>query len=185
MNKIILQLNEDHHRLSELLNLLDEQMSLLDSDEDFDCKLTLGILEYIKYYPDVFHHPLEELIFDYLTQHRELQPVNDKIRDEHTELAGLVNKCRTICMQWQREGEISDRVKASELGKSYIDAQRKHMALEERDLFPRAAQILTEADWKVINDYADVSSPSADPVFGPAVIERYRNIRDSIQKGLG
>ncbi len=88
-------------------------------------------------------------------------------------------------MRWQREGELYDRARAGEFGKAYIDAQRKHVALEERNLFPRAAQILTEADWKVISDYADVSSPSADPVFGPPVIERYRNIRDSIQKELG
>ncbi len=87
-------------------------------------------------------------------------------------------------MRWQREGELYDRARAGEFGKAYIDAQRKHVALEERDFFPRAAQILTEADWKVISDDADVSSPSADPVFGPAVIEPYRNIRDSIQKGL-
>ena len=64
MNLIIQKLNQDHHRLAELLNVLDEQMDLLDSDIEFDSELTLGVLEYIKYYPDVFHHPLEELIFD-------------------------------------------------------------------------------------------------------------------------
>ena len=58
MNKIILQLNEDHHRFSELLNVLNEQMMALNSDEKIDCRLTICILDYVMHYPNVFHHPL-------------------------------------------------------------------------------------------------------------------------------
>ncbi len=59
------------------------------------------------------------------------------------------------------------------------------MALEEREIFPFAVDALTEADWMEINEYAIAAAPSSDPVFGPTVIERYRNIRSNITKKLG
>ncbi len=68
---------------------------------------------------------------------------------------------------------------------NYIDVQRQHIALEEREIFPFAVDALTAADRIEINEYAIAAAPSADPVFGPTVIERYRNIRSNIQKKLG
>ena len=66
MNKIILQLTEDHHRKDELLNLLSQEITGFNSGDDLDYRFVLGILDYFNYQPDVFHHPREELIFDQL-----------------------------------------------------------------------------------------------------------------------
>ena len=186
MKKSILQLMEDHHRLAQLLILLDKQMRALDTDADFDSQLTLGILDYVKHQPDVFHHPLEELIFERVRRRSaELRPVIEKLKEEHLQLARQTRECQKRFVLWSREGELSDRAKASELGKAYVDFQRRHMALEEREFFPHVPEILSESDWKEINNYASVAAPIADPLFGPTTVERYRNIRNSIQEGLG
>ena len=185
MNKIILQLTEDHHRMDELLNLLAKKLTVLASDDDFDCQFFLGILEYFEHQPNVFHHPLEELIFDRLWHHRDLRSVIEKLQDEHSKLSIQTKECRTIFIRWRQEGELWDRTRASELIEDYIDVHRQHMALEERELFPFAVDTLTDANWKNINEYAIAAAPSADPVFGPTVIERYRNIQSNIQEKLG
>lgn len=156
MEQIVQKLSEDHHRFRELLDLLDEQMGLLDGDEEFDCQLTLGILDYVKYFPDAFHHPLEELIFDRLSQFGDLQLPIDKLRDEHLTLSNQTNECRAIFLLWHREGELSDKAKASELGKTYIEAQRRHIAFEELNLFPCMDRILTQTDLREIKGYAEV-----------------------------
>ena len=184
MNKIILQLNEDHHRFSELLNVLNEQMMAINSDAEFDCRLTIGILDYVMHYPNVFHHPLEERIFERLKPADEIQPTIERVQRQHPELAAQTEQCRVFFLRWQREGELSDRVEASELGKAYIDAQRQHMALEERELFPLTAQMLTDEDWGYVYEFAEASSPTADPVFGPVVIQRYSDVRNRIQRIL-
>ena len=185
MNKIILQLSEDHHRISELLGLLDEQLSCLDTDDEFDCQLTLGILDYVKHYPDVFHHPLEELIFDRARDRGVRQSTIDRLMNEHTMLRAQTNECRTIFTRWHREAELSDRTSTIQLGKAYVEDQRRHIALEERAFFPLADEFLTDADWTSVTSYANIASPAADPLFGPTVIERYRNIRNSIRHKLG
>ncbi len=185
MNKIILQLMEDHHRFSELLYLLSQEITVLNSDEDFDFQFALGILDYIKYQPDLLHHPLEELIFDRIWHHSERRPVIEKLQDDHSKLAGQTKECRIIFIRWKQEGELWDRTRANELVEDYIDVHRRHMAMEEREIFPFAVDTLTEADWEEINEYAIAAAPSADPLFGPTVMERYSNIRSNIQKKLG
>ncbi len=187
MNKVILQLTEDHHRINEMLNLLEQEITVLESgdDDNFDYQIVLGILDYIKYHPDVFHHPLEELIFDRLWRYSEKQSVIERLQEDHSKLAAQTRDCQMVFFRWRQEGELWDRTRASELAKNYIDVQRLHIALEEREIFPFAVDALTEADWMEINEYAIAAAPSTDPVFGPTVIERYRNIRSKIQKKLG
>lgn len=184
MNRIMLQLSEDHHRISELLDLLDEQLPGLDADDDYDCQLTLGILDYLKYYPGVFHRPLEELIFDRARGHDEGQSTIDTLENQHTTLAAQTNECRTHFMRWISEAELSDRTSAIQLGKIFLDGQREHIAMEERTFFPLAEKFLTHADWTSITDYANTAAPAADPLFGETVIDRYRDIRNSIRSKL-
>ena len=187
MNKIILRLMEDHHRINEMLNLLEQEITVLDSDDDidFDYQIVIGILDYIKYQPDVFHHPLEELIFDRLWLHSEKQSIIEGLKNDHSKLAAQTKDCQMIFFRWRQEGELWDRSRARELAKNYIDVQRQHIALEEREIFQFAVDALTEADRMEINEYAIAAAPSVDPVFGSTVIERYRNIRSNIQKKLG
>ena len=185
MNKIILQLTVDHHRQSELLTLFDEQMVALSIEEDFDCRLTEGILDYVKNQPDVFHHPLEEFIFDRARRHNEIRPILDKLQQEHSTMATQTEECRAFFIHWKREGELFDCRRASEIGRAYVKFQRQHMDLEDREVFPFVVRNLTETDWKAIDDYATAASLNADPLFGPTVIERYRNIRSDIQNKLG
>ncbi len=59
------------------------------------------------------------------------------------------------------------------------------MDIEDREVFPFLVRNLTGADWKAIDDYANTASLNADPLFGPTVIERYRNIRIDNQNKLG
>jgi hemerythrin-like domain-containing protein len=187
MVKIILQLTEDHHRINAMLNLLEQELTFLESgdDNEFDHQIVLGVFDYIKYQPDVFHHPLEELIFDRLWRYSEKQSVIERLQVDHSKLAAQTKDCQMIFFRWRQDGELFDRTRANELAKNYIDVQRAHIALEEREIFPFAIDALTEADWMEINEYAIAAAPSADPVFGPTFIERYRDIRNNIQKKLG
>lgn len=168
--------------MNTLLTVLEEEIETLESGADFDSNLTIAILDYIKYYPDIFHRPLEELIFDRLCLHGAVIPVIDELRDDHVKLGVRTSEYRVIFTRWQQEGGLSDRARAGEFGRAYIDAQRRHIAREERDLFPRAIQVLAEADWAAVSDYADACSPIADPVFGSAVVERYGSIRNRIRQ---
>jgi hemerythrin-like domain-containing protein len=182
MNKIMLQLTIDHYRLNGLLTLLDEQMTELEIGNDFDYRLTEDILDYLNNQANITHHSLEEFIFDRIPNNIEIRPIIDKLEDEHSKIATQTHECRSFFIHWKREGELLDCQRASEIGKSYIESQRQHMDLEDREVFPFVIKFLSETDWKAIDDYANAESLNVDPLFGPTVIERYFNIRSDIQK---
>jgi hemerythrin-like domain-containing protein len=54
---------------------------------------------------------------------------------------------------------------------------RHHISTEERDVMPRAAQMLTEQDWIEV---AATVPASPDPLFGDNVLERFGALRRHI-----
>jgi len=60
---------------------------------------------------------------------------------------------------------------------TYLAYYRQHLSTEERDVMPRAAQVLTEQDWAAV----DTSVPaSPDPLFGGNVLDRFETLRRQI-----
>ena len=62
---------------------------------------------------------------------------------------------------------------------TYLVYYRHHLAAEENEFLPRAAQLLTPADWAAV---AAAVAPAADPLFGDDVGARYRELRDQIRR---
>ena len=185
MDEIIFQLNSDHHRLGQILSLLQEQMTALEIDEYFDVRLTQEILDYIKSYPNVHHHPLEEYLFDRVRHHSEIGSTIKKLRNEHSKILTQTKACWTFFILWNREGELFDRQRAIEIGKSYVELQRLHMRVEDQEVFPFMFENLTDTDMREIRDYVDAASLFPDPFFDREVMARYPNISSNIETRLG
>ena len=63
MKTLIESLHEDHRNLGKLLMLLETDWLALQSDSDPNYSLMVDIIEYVYSYPDVFHHPREDLLY--------------------------------------------------------------------------------------------------------------------------
>ncbi len=61
--------------------------------------------------------------------------------------------------------------------REFIDAQRRHMEMEERAFFPAALNTLTDGDWAEVT--AEIGRRD-DPLFGSAIEERFRAIANHI-----
>ena len=66
MLKII---HNDHANMGLLLKLLRKNIRLLEEDEEIDYRLIKAVITYLRNYADQFHHPLEDLIYDYYIKH--------------------------------------------------------------------------------------------------------------------
>ncbi|HWS75525.1 MAG TPA: hemerythrin domain-containing protein, partial [Quisquiliibacterium sp.] len=77
----------------------------------------------------------------------------------------------------------SDAVVSRELVESaaatFLVYYRHHLAVEERDLIPRAAALLTPDDWKAVLAAAE-SGP--DPLFGDDPEQRFRDLRRQLAR---
>lgn len=173
MKHLIESLHEDHRNLSKLLRLLETNLLALQSDNDPDYSLMVDIIEYICSYPDVFHHPREDLLYQRAMERdssirEEIEPVlqqhialNKSTHRLLESLNAVLND--TLVSKTQLKSEIHD----------FIDFQRAHIVLEESKIFPHVERLLTSDD---INWLDEQHPPATDPLFGEQVEKRFRQL---------
>lgn len=173
MKHLIESLHEDHRNLSKLLRLLETSLLALQSNHDPDYSLMVDIIEYICSYPDVFHHPREDLLYQramerdssirgeiepVLQQHTALNKSTHSLLDS---LNAVLND--TLVNKAQLKADLHD----------FIDFQREHILLEESKIFPHIERLLTSDDIKWLDEQ---HPPAADPLFGEQVEKRFQQL---------
>jgi hemerythrin-like domain-containing protein len=147
MSKLYQQLVQDHINLTRLLETLQYQIADYDQEDWYQPQLPtiLGALDYIRIYAEVFHHPLEEHVFDYLLERDTLdRKLVTTIISQHDEL-----EIATEQLQEQFD-ELSEDVSApidelKENLQGYLRLQLNHLAAENEKIFPAIAQLDSEA----------------------------------------
>lgn len=178
MSNIVLW-HAEHANLATLLDLLEEQLELFHKGDSPDYELMLDIMFYMTHYPDVLHHPKEDLAFAMIKE-RELSagPIVDELNLQHTRLKeggdALVHALDDIV-----NGSITSRERVEAPGRAYIADFRSHMQTEETAILPLAAKLLREGDWAAID--AAIRHID-DPLFGKNGEERYTALRRRIAR---
>jgi hemerythrin-like domain-containing protein len=179
---IIDTLYSEHRYIHSLLDTLEQQVSRLVPGKIADYKLLLDIVDYLTHYPDQYHHPREDLLFDALLRNdRNFRKQLQRLKREHETLR-------------KYNGELFDelsgivagrRVSQSELRATldrYVTGYRKHMNFESREIFPLGKGKLTAAELSKLNAktrYID------DPIFGSSVEQQYSRLARNLQSRLG
>ncbi len=129
-----------------------------------DYKLAWSILYYIEEFPDRLHHPKEETILFPRVRARcpELGDTLDELGRQHENGVPYLQALKT----WlgRREAEIPGA--AEEFRQrltTYAAFHHRHLAQEETEVFPRAAEALDEDDWKAV---AEGFAANNDPLQG-------------------
>ncbi len=178
----IVLLRAEHVNFAKLLDLLDEQLDLFHKDDSPNYELMLDIMFYMTHYPDLIHHPKEDLAFEKIKERNgNVRPAMEELMKEHVlmkesgqrlvaDLDGIVN------------GSIVPRERIEGPGRTYVANFRSHMEKEETDLFPVAAKLLRPNDWSAIDA---AIGPLEDPIFGKSAEKRYAAIREQIARETG
>jgi hemerythrin-like domain-containing protein len=173
------QWHTEHVNFAKLLNLLEAELDLFHEGERPNYELMLDIMFYMTHYPDVLHHPREDLAFAKIKELEEdVGPTVDELSKQHAQLRELGEKLvrglgDTI------NGSISSRDSIEMPGRAYVANFRNHMWTEEKEILPMAATLLRDKDWSAIN--AAVQHID-DPLFGRAAEKRYAAIHEQIAR---
>ncbi len=179
MIHIMEELHTDHRHIDKLLRLLSKQMDLLHEGGTPDYTLLSEIVDYVEHYPDLIHHPKEDLIFaTYLDQHNERREQVEALMEEHKTLFHLTKEFRELMDEVIDDAMIS-RDEIENMGRAYILRQRNHMNAEEAEIFPLIRRTFTEEEWKYIKEHAPTVD---DPLFGDQVETRYESLYRLITK---
>lgn len=179
MKPIIEKLHKDHINFIKLLEFLENQQHLLKSCQQADLESVLDAIRYMKEYPDLVHHPLENVVFKYfLENHDEARHELKALLHEHDELPVLTDRLMEM-LESALANVPQKREDLYRYLKEYISTQKEHMNKEESLVYPIINTILNDDDWRNISSELEVVK---DPLFGDRVKQSYRAL---LQKVIG
>jgi len=150
----------EHRYVARLLAVLDAQLEAASRGQPIDRRAALGVMQYMTRVPDRYHHPREDAMFDRLVKR---DPGSAKriaqIQRAHRTI-GVAGKRLLVALERLEQGSQGDPAAVVSRIGDYAAAMREHMAIEERDLFPRARAVLEDSDLEAIDRaFARVTDP--------------------------
>lgn len=176
--RIVQQLVRDHRNMAGLLDVLQEELARYRLTKHADFEVLSRLVDYILNFPQLRHHPREDLIFRHLGQSDPsmLQRM-EWVLAEHKELAELTRRLSAAIRNLWQEVEMP-RSEFESLVETYIVTYRRHMHQEEESYFPLALMHLKPADWAEIE--TEAASAGTDPLFGGKTDAEYQALHDRI-----
>ena len=177
MASIIDGLRSDHSRITKLLDALERQIDAFGEGGTLDFEIVDGILHYCRTYPDLHHHPREDMVFDRLKQRDpEAASAMGDLRQEHAKLAGLTEQFAKSLVAVEQDIPM-ERHDLTDAAKAFLKGYRLHIMMEEKHFFPAAQRSLTPEDWRQLSaELGDVE----DPLFDHREDERFDALYDDI-----
>jgi len=153
--RLVQALHSEHRYMASLLDALAEQSVLLDQDKGADINLVLDIVNYMKSFPDRFHHPREDIVYEVLAEReKSIRVLLLELRREHNELERLAGEVVDAIDDVRLLPTPQKKLRASELCGDYIEMLRRHMDQEEAGVLPIASVVLDQQDWDDIEQRA-------------------------------
>jgi hemerythrin-like domain-containing protein len=178
MSQTMDDLLQEHRTIAKLLDLLERQLGLLEKSETPNYELMLQILDYFRSFPDLYHHPKEDLVFRRLAERDPEQAAQfGDLEAEHQHCSDRLNAFSRAIVVALFEAETPRTFIGP--ARNFIDNERCHMASEEKTLFPAAIRCLTDDDWAEI----DVRSARfKDPLSEEHTGDRLNLLRSELMK---
>ena len=174
---IIERLCREHRNIERLLSVLERELEVFDRGGRPDYEVVRAIISYFEVYPEVYHHPQEDLVLAKL-----------EIRDP-----AAAAKVGNLALEHQKgaerlhsvaravDGVLADqeilRQDVDSIVRDFIEHERHHIMMEDRDFFPAALKALEPQDWTEI---ASALTSHEDPLFSEAAEERFDTLRARI-----
>ena len=182
VSRILEDLRSEHRTMRKLLDLLQHQIALVADDRQPNGELLLEITEYFRSYPELFHHPKEELILRrVIDRNPDAADTLTAVEDAHDTASRDLNRfSRAVVRLLIDKDGAEDRFLSAAL--AFIDSERRQLAWEDRQIFDLAAESLDESAWSEIetslNCLAYPEAGRAVPTpFGPigVAVGHWRN----------
>ncbi len=123
-----------------------------------------AMLFYLDEYPEQRHHRREsELLFPAVRARSPFaRELLDQLDEDHRRSERSVRDLEHALLGFEMLGEPR-RLAFEQAAQRYVDAYLAHMALEEQQLLPLAARVLTPEDWERIDEAFEANQ---DPLTG-------------------
>ncbi len=177
MSEVMRSLRREHANIATLVKTLDRQATALATQGEADFEILRDIMDWFMSFPDVYHHPKEDLLFSRLRLRdpAAAERIGD-LRRLHEELGyrsrTAAEAIRRMLVEFPMPRHLLiDRIR------QFVDMQLAHMRLEEDRMFPACVAAFTAADWR---DLEAAMRDEDDPLLGDVVDAHFDRLRRTI-----
>src|SRR6266567_7549590 len=159
---IIEHLSREHRNTETLLAVLERELEVFDRGDRPDYEVIRAVISYFEVYLEAYHHPQEDLVFAKLKARDPdaAAKVGDLAR-EHQKGAERLRRVAHAIDSVLADREVL-RQDVDAIVRDFIEQERRHMMMEDRDFFPAALEALEPQDWTEI---AAAVTGRKDPLF--------------------
>ena len=177
MSDTLFLLRLEHGNLSKLLGLIEEQVAAADAGAPMDTDFLSLAWEYFSDFPDLIHHPKEDLVYELLSRRDPGSCAGLRnLSAEHLRLRKLTEAFGEAVRRLRDESQEEPR--AREVIREFTQRYRQHMGMEDERFFPLAEERLSGDDWATL-DFETFDRD--DPLFDHAVEQRFSALRQRIE----
>ncbi len=158
----------EHTYISSLLSLVRSELDRIADPSELNHRLVEDVLIYLMEYPDQFHHPLEDVLFERVVERSESSSgLAEHLTRDHT-----ISREKGLELIAMLEEEEKNHGQLVALIDDYITKMSAHLNTEEA-LFDQAENLLSRQDW---TDVAESLERESDPLFGQQVEQQHREL---------
>ena len=174
---IIERLSREHRNIETLLAVLERELEIFDRGDRPDYEVIRAVISYFELYPEMYHHPLEELVFAKLKRRDPAAAAKiGNLTLEHQKGTERLRRVAQAVDYVLADREIL-RQNVDKVVRDFIESERRHIMMEDRDFFPAALKALEPQDWTEI---ASALTNHEDPLFSEAAEETFDALRARI-----
>jgi hemerythrin-like domain-containing protein len=167
----------EHANFSRLLDILEKQLDEFHAGGKPNYELMTDIVSYLRHFPDLHHHPREDAAFALLEKHDPAMKLPlERLKQEHRVIATAGEDLLRALSEVESDALVA-RAAVEAFAAVYLVYYRHHIRNEEREVLPRAKQLLTDEDWEAV---AAAAPGGRDPLFGEKGDAGYRELRRHI-----
>jgi hemerythrin-like domain-containing protein len=151
MQYLLSQLEQDHQRILRMMYLLSKEIKRVTGLEkgtpNYD--RILEILDYIQVYPEVWHHPTEDVLFEQLLSKDHVNTVAvQKLLNDHPSLEALSSELSIMYSELSATAE-PPTLSLLRLSRYYCSKQISHIH-DERSIFAAISARFDDQDWQAV-----------------------------------
>ncbi len=175
-------IKSEHQNLAAVLYSMEHLMGEIDSGKHADFAVFHGLFTYIDRFLDRYHHPKENdcLFPRLLARAPDCEALIKELGKQHSEGELMFVEMLKALSAYEFSGaneypHFRDTVLA------YCRFERNHALQEEREILPRAVEVLNEADWKEIDA---AFGENRDPMFGDEWNDEFSDLFQKLVNSL-
>lgn len=169
------QIHREHGYMVRLLAILNKKWHKLTHEEPINYSVVKEIVDYLATHSETVHHPKEDILYRYYVSHFDSKENSEieNLEKAHEELSEKTKDFLAMVDMILQDAVVPLDIFTQHL-ETFIQDQKRHLDLEEKQILPLIKQRFTPQDWQQVESQWKQSDD--DPVFGDTIADRYKQL---------